>query len=314
MGDGSLAMRMLEHNRQMSHRIQETNIPVEWAQTRPQPNVVSKPGGDVRTLVPLCCAAPPDVEPSCWSISFAKRCVDLFFAAVALLLLWPLLLAAGLLVRCESPGPVIFRQKRVGRHGVLFTVFKFRTMAIAGQEDGPSVTKRGDPRVTRFGGFLRESKLDELPQLINVLRGDMSLVGPRPKLLHHEMIRNMPFRPGLTGAATLAFRSEEEMLQDVSDDDLEVYYCRMITPLKSKIDWEYMCEATLASDLALLYKTARCCVFTRASSWAVHFSESAKSLSRFGLPSIPERQVEVMEMIREGDEAATHGPTSSACE
>ena len=291
----------------MSHRIQETKIPVEWAQTWPQFHVVSEFGGDFTTLFPLCCAAPPDVEPSRWSVSLAKRCVDLLFAAVALLLLWPLLLGAGLLVRCESPGPVIFRQKRVGRHGVLFTVFKFRTMAIAGRKEGPSLTKRGDPRVTRIGRFLREYKLDELPQLFNVLRGQMSLIGPRPKLPHLEVMP-MPFRPGLTGAATLAFRREEEMLQDVSDDDLEVYYCRMIKPLKSKIDWEYMCEATLASDLALLYKTARCCVSTRANSWAVDFSESAKSLSRFGPPSVPEKQVEVKEMIREADKAGHAWP------
>ena len=276
----------------MSHRIQETKIPIEFAQTWPQFHVVSESGGDVTTLFPLSYAAPPDVEPSRWSVSLAKRCVDVLLAAVGLLLLWPLILGAGFLVRCESPGPVIFRQKRVGRHGVLFTVFKFRTMAVAGRKEGPSLTKRGDPRVTRIGRFLRKYKLDELPQLFNVLRGQMSLIGPRPKVPHLEVMP-MPFRPGLTGAATLVFRREEEMLQDVSDDDLEVYYCRMIKPLKSKIDWEYMCEATLASDLALLYKTALCCVSTRANSWAVDFSESAKSLSPFEPPSVPEKQVEV---------------------
>ena len=291
----------------MSHRIQETKIPVEWAQTWPQFHVVSKSGGDSTTLFPLSCAAPPDVEPSRWSVSLAKRWVDVLFAAAGLLLLWPLLLGAGLLVRYESPGPAIFRQKRVGRHGVLFTVFKFRTMAITGRQEGPSLTKRGDPRVTRTGRFLRKYKLDELPQLFNVLGGQMSLIGPRPKLPHLEVMP-MPFRPGLTGAATLAFRREEEMLQDVSDDDLEVYYCRMIKPLKSKIDWEYMREATLASDLALLYKTVRCCVSTRASSWAVDLSESAKSLSRFDPPSIPEKQVEVKEMIREGDKVGHAWP------
>jgi lipopolysaccharide/colanic/teichoic acid biosynthesis glycosyltransferase len=291
----------------MSHRIQETKIPVEWAQTWPQFHVVSESGGDFTTLFPLSCAAPPDVEPSRWSVSLAKRWVDVLFAAAGLLLLWPLLLGAGLLVRYESPGPAIFRQKRVGRHGVLFTVFKFRTMAITGRQEGPSLTKRGDPRVTRTGRFLRKYKLDELPQLFNVLGGQMSLIGPRPKLPHLEVMP-MPFRPGLTGAATLAFRREEEMLQDVSDDDLEVYYCRMIKPLKSKIDWEYMREATLASDLALLYKTVRCCVSTRASSWAVDLSESAKSLSRFDPPSIPEKQVEVKEMIREGDKVGHAWP------
>jgi lipopolysaccharide/colanic/teichoic acid biosynthesis glycosyltransferase len=148
-------------------------------------------------------------------------------------------------------------------------------MAIAAQEDGPSVTKWGDPRVTRFGGFLRKYKLDELPQLINVLRGDMSLVGPRPKLIHHEMIRNMPFRPGLTGAATLAFRSEEEMLQDIPDEELEAYTCRLINPLKAKIDWDYMREATLATDFDLLWRSAFCCVSSRANSWAIDFSKSS---------------------------------------
>ena len=231
------------------------------------------------TLFPPFCAIPQDpaayyAEPSAWSVSVLKRSIDFVFASVALLLFWPLLLLAALLVRYKSPGPVIFRQKRVGRNGVLFTVFKFRTMAIDAQADGPSLTKRGDPRVTRLGGFLRKYKLDELPQLVNVLRGDMSLVGPRPKLPHLEVM-HMPFRPGLTGAATLAFRCEEEMLQDIPDEELEAYYCRMIKPLKAKIDWDYMREATLSSDFSLLYETAFCCVSSRANSWAVDFSKSA---------------------------------------
>jgi lipopolysaccharide/colanic/teichoic acid biosynthesis glycosyltransferase len=242
-------------------------------------DVVSEANGHSTTVFPPFCAVPQDptayyAEPSAWSVSAVKRCIDLAFAAVALLLFWPLLLLAAVLVRYKSPGPVIFRQKRVGRDGVLFTVFKFRTMAIDAQEDGPSLTKRGDPRVTRFGGFLRKYKLDELPQLINVLRGDMSLVGPRPKLPHPEVMP-LPFRPGLTGAATLAFRCEEEMLQDIPDDELEAYYCRMIKPLKAKIDWDYMREATLISDFSLLYETAYCCVSSRANSWAVDFSKSA---------------------------------------
>jgi lipopolysaccharide/colanic/teichoic acid biosynthesis glycosyltransferase len=193
---------------------------------------------------------------------------------VALLVFFPLLLLAAVLVRYKSPGPVIFRQKRVGRDGELFTVFKFRTMTIDAQQDGPCLTKRGDPRVTRFGGFLRKYKLDELPQLINVLRGEMSLVGPRPKLPHLEVM-HMPFRPGLTGAATLAFRCEEEMLQDIPDDELEAYYCRMIKPLKAKIDWDYMREATLMSDFSLLYETVFCCVSSRANSWVDDFSNPA---------------------------------------
>jgi lipopolysaccharide/colanic/teichoic acid biosynthesis glycosyltransferase len=242
-------------------------------------DVVSEVTNHSTTLFPPFCAIPQDpnayyAQPSGWSVSNIKRCIDFFFAAVALLLFWPLLLLAAVLVRYKSPGPVIFRQKRVGRDGVLFTVFKFRTMAIDAQEGGPSLTKRGDPRVTRFGGFLRKYKLDELPQLVNVLRGEMSLVGPRPKLPHLEVM-HMPFRPGLTGAATLAFRCEEEMLQDIPDEELEAYYCRTIKPLKAKIDWDYMREATLASDFSLLYETAFCCISSRANSWAVDFSKSA---------------------------------------
>src|ERR1700761_591838 len=188
-------------------------------------DVVSEASTPSTALFPPFCAVPQDptayyAEPSRWSVSGLKRCLDVAFAVVALLLSWPLLLLAAALVRHKSPGPVIFRQKRVGRNGVLFTVFKFRTMHIDAQDDGPCLTKRGDPRVTRFGGFLRKYKLDELPQLVNVLRGDMSLVGPRPKLPHLEVM-HMPFRPGLTGAATLAFRCEEEMLQDIPDEELE---------------------------------------------------------------------------------------------
>jgi lipopolysaccharide/colanic/teichoic acid biosynthesis glycosyltransferase len=241
-------------------------------------DVVSEASTSSTALTPFC-AIPQDptayyAEPSPWSVSALKRCIDVAFAAVALLLFWPLLVLAAVLVRYKSPGPVIFRQKRVGRNGVLFTVLKFRTMALDAQEDGPSLTKRGDPRVTRFGGFLRKYKLDELPQLVNVLRGDMSLIGPRPKLPHLEVM-HMPFRPGLTGAATLAFRCEEEMLQDIPDDELEAYYCRTIKPLKAKIDWDYMAEATLASDFSLLYETVFCCVSSRANSWAVDFTKSA---------------------------------------
>src|ERR1700761_7509130 len=224
-------------------------------------DVVSEVSGHSTTLFPPFCAVPQDptayyAEPSAWSVSAVKRGIDLAFAVLALLLSWPLLVLAAVLVRYKSPGPVIFRQKRVGRDGVLFTVFKFRTMAIDAQDDGPCLTKRGDPRVTRFGGFLRKYKLDELPQLFNVLRGDMSLVGPRPKLPHLEVM-HMPFRPGLTGAATLAFRCDEK---------IEANSCWVTKPLKAKIDWDYMSESTLVSDFSLLYETAFCYFSSRGNS------------------------------------------------
>ena len=184
-------------------------------------------------------------------------------------------MVVGLFVRCESPGPVISHQEPVRTAWSPLYRPQVQDHGDSGPERRALTTERGNPRVTRIGRFLREYKLDELPQLFNVLRGQMRRIGPRPKVPHLEAMP-MLFRPGLTGAATLAFRREEEMLQDGSDDDLEVYYCRMIKPLKSKIDWEYMCESTLASDLALLYQTARCCVSTRGSSWAVDCSESAR--------------------------------------
>src|SRR5271156_5095203 len=138
-------------------RIQNRNLSVECVHTRPEAS------GGSTTLLQLYRPIHQGptayhAEPSLWSLSLAKRCVDLFFAAVALLLFWPLLLVTALLVRYESPGPVIFRQKRVGRHGVLFTVFKFRTMEIAGPVEGPCVSKRGDRRGTRIGENLRKDK------------------------------------------------------------------------------------------------------------------------------------------------------------
>jgi lipopolysaccharide/colanic/teichoic acid biosynthesis glycosyltransferase len=259
--------------------IRNKKLSVEWEFKRHRSYVVLECNGDSSGLFPLCFPTPPDPtiyydEPSPWSLSPAKRCVDLVLASAALLLLWPVLAIIALLVRYESPGSAIFRQTRVGRHGTLFTVFKFRTMATAGHKEGPSLTKRGDLRVTTIGRFLRNYKLDELPQLFNVLGGQMSLVGPRPKVPHLEVML-MPVRPGLTGAATIAFRREEEMLRDIPDDDLEAYYCRMIKPLKAKLDGNYMRRATWATDFALLYKTVRCCVSARAECPPIDGSESA---------------------------------------
>lgn len=236
--------------------------------------------GNPKRLFPVHLALSDDptvyfAEPSAWSISAAKRCLDFTIAVLALLLTWPLLVITALLVRFRSPGPVIFRQERVGRGGALFTVYKFRTMEVTTQEHGPSMTKRGDPRVTAFGHFLRKYKLDELPQLVNVLRGDMSLIGPRPKLPLHMEVMNMPFRPGLTGAATLVFRCEEEMLQDIPDHELETYNCRLIKPLKAKLDWDYMSQATLGSDIAMLYQTAVSCVSSKSNSWSIDLSRVA---------------------------------------
>jgi lipopolysaccharide/colanic/teichoic acid biosynthesis glycosyltransferase len=198
------------------------------------------------------------LEDSAWSLSDAKRLFDLAAAVIGLVTFFPLMLLIGLLIGISSPGPILFRQRRMGRRGALFTIYKFRTMVVD-SERGPCITVQGDTRITRIGILLRKFKLDELPQFINVINGDMSFVGPRPKLPHHESL-HMPFRPGITGAATLAFRCEEELLRRVPGHELDLFYARTIKPLKAKLDWEYMQRATWWSDLGLLWCTATACI------------------------------------------------------
>ena len=214
------------------------------------------------------------IADEAWSLSDGKRLFDLVLASVGLVLFFPLMLVIGLVVGISSPGPILFSQRRMGRWGGLFTIYKFRTMVVDA-ESGPSITVQGDSRITPVGTLLRRFKLDELPQLMNVIKGDMSFIGPRPKLPHHESL-HMPFRPGITGAATLAFRCEEELLRRVPAHDLDFFYARTIKPLKAKLDWEYMQRATCWTDLGLLWCTATACVSTEnAPAPVIGFPEQA---------------------------------------
>jgi len=183
--------------------------------------------------------------------------------AVAILVLavfgLPMLLIA-LCVRLSSPGPAFYPQLRVGRGGRLFRIYKFRSMAFTPEPCGPGLTRDGDLRITGMGRWLRKLKIDELPQFYNVLRGEMSLVGPRPKLPQYLDIANMPYRPGITGPATLAFRREEEMLRHVHPSQLDLFYHCHIRPLKARIDVRYMCRATPWSDLRLIGATLLACL------------------------------------------------------
>lgn len=204
---------------------------------------------------------------SAWSVSLARRCFD---AAVALLVLAIFalpMLATAILIRLSSRGPAIFVQKRVGREGKLFSIYKFRTMvSSSGETSGPGLTRDGDGRITPVGRILRKLKLDELPQFWNIVRGDMSLVGPRPKLPQYAAIRNMPFRPGITGAATLAFRREEEVLRHVHPALLDAFYHQNIRPMKARIDLNYMAQATFSSDMRIIAATFLACVMPQADS------------------------------------------------
>jgi len=203
------------------------------------------------------------LDDNAWSLSDGKRLFDFVSASIGFVLFLPFMILIGLLVAVSSTGPIFFRQKRMGRWGTLFTIYKFRTM-VADAENGPCITVQGDCRITRVGSLLRKFKLDELPQFVNVIKGDMSFIGPRPKLPHHESL-HMPFRPGITGAATLAFRCEEELLRHIPVYELDLFYARTIKPLKAKLDWEYMQRATWWTDLGLLWCTTTACLTSQSA-------------------------------------------------
>ena len=164
-------------------------------------------------------------------------------------------------VRLTSSGPILFRQRRVGKDGKEFEILKFRTMLHRPQGVGPGVTRKGDSRITATGRVLRRVKLDELPQLFNVLRGDMSLVGPRPDLaefcqaVRPELQRVFTLRPGVTGWATLHFRDEERLLAAVPEEQTASYYVDQILSHKAKLDLDYASRASLAGDLKIVLRT-----------------------------------------------------------
>lgn len=189
-----------------------------------------------------------------------QRALDLVIALPLLALSAPIQLAAAVAVRCSSPGPILHRAVRIGRHGVPFTLFKFRSMHLGAATAGPAITAGEDPRVTAVGRLLRRTKVDELPQLFNVLRGEMSLVGPRPEDPRYvegyteDQRRVLDARPGITGPASLAYRHEETLLAGA--DDLDAAYAEIMAD-KIRIDLDYIARRTVRSDLAVLAGTLR---------------------------------------------------------
>lgn len=196
-----------------------------------------------------------------WNHSWGKRMVDIFVGGIVLLPCLPLMAVIAAVVAATSRGPVLFRQKRVGENGRTIELLKFRTMLHNLNNSGPAVTRSGDPRITPVGRLLRRCKLDELPQVLSVLRGDMSLVGPRPDLpefcqalgTEHRLV--LTLRPGLTGFATLQFRHEEELLAAVPKEQLLSYYRDTILPRKAELDLAYAERATFPGDLSILWRT-----------------------------------------------------------
>lgn len=187
-----------------------------------------------------------------------KRLFDIVTSGISLLLLLPFMAILALMVKLNSPGPVFYHAKRTGRFGEPFWLLKFRSMVVNADQMGPAVTGANDPRVTRIGRFLRRSKLDELPQLLNVLRGDMSLVGPRPEdsryvaLYTNEQRQVLNVRPGITSPASLAYRNEETTLVG---EDWEKYYIEHVMPAKLAIDLDYARSASLLKDIKIILKT-----------------------------------------------------------
>ncbi len=188
-----------------------------------------------------------------------KRLFDLFCSALALVLLSPLMLAIALLIKREDGGPVFYRGLRVGRWGKPFRVYKFRTMVVNAERVGGPSTAERDPRITRLGKALRKYKLDELPELINVLVGEMSIVGPRPEvpqyiaMLSEEESEILDLRPGITDWATLWNSDEGAVLAESADPDRA--YLEKIRPTKLRLQLEYARKHTLLVDLSIVART-----------------------------------------------------------
>ena len=188
-----------------------------------------------------------------------KRLFDIVASGCGLIVLSPLFLILAVWIKLDSPGPVFYRQVRVGRGNKDFRIFKFRSMRV-GSDKGSLVTIGGhDPRITRSGYFIRKFKLDEFPQLINVFVGDMSLVGPRPEVRHYvdywtpEQMHVLDVRPGITDPASIKFRNENEMMEQAEDP--EKYYINVIMQEKIKLYLEYVQNHSFFGDIGLIFKT-----------------------------------------------------------
>lgn len=189
-----------------------------------------------------------------------KRAFDIVVSAISVLVLSPVLLVLGLVVALTSPGGAFFRQVRVGRGGEPFHLLKFRTMRPGSEAKGQITVGGCDPRITGIGYFLRKSKMDELPQLINVLKGDMSIVGPRPEVPKYvalytpEQREVLNVRPGITSAASIAYMNENELLGRSADP--ERTYIDEVMPAKLALDLAYAREPSLGRDLSIILRTA----------------------------------------------------------
>ncbi|MBQ2947575.1 MAG: sugar transferase [Clostridia bacterium] len=188
-----------------------------------------------------------------------KRLMDVTVSGAALFVLWPVLLLVAAAIKIDDPGPVFFRQVRVGRNGKEFRIFKFRTMVVDADKKGLQITVGRDSRITRVGAFLRKTKLDELAQLLNVFVGEMSFVGPRPEVPKYVNLYTpyqrqvLLVRPGITDYASIAYRNENDMLEGAEDP--ERMYIDVIMPDKIELNMKYLREISPVADIRLIFST-----------------------------------------------------------
>lgn len=192
----------------------------------------------------------------------SKRFFDIVIAAIGLVLLTPLFFVVTIIIIVSSPGPVFYRQQRVGRHGNIFYIYKFRTMHVRNEPDSQITIGERDPRITCVGFFLRKYKIDELPQLIDVVRGKMSIVGPRPEVIDYVALYPpelkkivLSVRPGITDNASIAMIDESELLAKYSDP--HEAYIEYFLPIKLKYYVEYVNKQSLSTDFIIILKTIR---------------------------------------------------------
>jgi len=190
---------------------------------------------------------------------FFKRCFDIFFSLLGITLLLWLFLIIAIAIKCSSKGPALFKQERVGRYGKTFNIWKFRSMVVNAEAKGMQITTDGDNRITKVGKFIRKTKIDELPQLFNVLSGKMSFVGPRPEvpkyvaMYNDEQLRVLSVKPGITDLASIEFRNENDLLD--GDEDPEKKYIEEIMPVKLALNIKYIEKAGFFYDIGLIFKT-----------------------------------------------------------
>lgn len=197
------------------------------------------------------------VNHPAWTL-FIKRLFDVLLSFLVLLLIWPIILFVAIAIKLTSPGPVFYRGIRTGLYGLPFRILKFRTMVVDAEKLGGPTTGTNDKRVTAIGAFLRKTKLDELPQFINVLKGDMSLVGPRPEVLEYTATYTgeekviVLLRPGITDYASIEFADLDDR---VGDEDPDKYFREHIMPRKTELRIKYVKEWSLVSDFHILWAT-----------------------------------------------------------